>query len=213
MPSHPNWVTHMCREVGARPPPMVMVTVSDEVLNCRNRGGVQGVGVGGWRVESKIHKTGVAAVGLRTWPTKVRVRVCGMGGGALDQGVAPHNYSPHSTDTPTLNNHRGPYAKPDLVYGSTKGFVSYGGFTHVGFSLHTSVSPPTLYPSSLQLPLSPLSLPLPSRRSRAPASAVVLCQQHTALTSLMDGRMHWECAHAIFSITIVMLPAPSTRLT
>ena len=37
------------------------------------------------------------------------------------------------------------------------------------FSLRTSVSPPTLYPSSLQLPLSP------SRRSRVPASAVVLC--------------------------------------
>jgi hypothetical protein len=61
-----------------------------------------------------------------------------------------------------------------IVYGTTKGFVSYGGFTHVGFPLRTSVSPPTLYPSSLQLPLSPLSLPLPSRRSRVPASAVVL---------------------------------------
>jgi hypothetical protein len=61
-----------------------------------------------------------------------------------------------------------------IVYSSTKGFVSSGGFTHVGFPLRTSVSPPTLYPSSLQLPLSPLS-PLPSRRSRVPASAVVLC--------------------------------------
>jgi hypothetical protein len=29
-----------------------------------------------------------------------------------------------------------------IVYGSIKGFVSYGGFTHVGFL-------PTLYPSSL----------------------------------------------------------------
>ncbi len=44
-----------------------------------------------------------------------------------------------------------------IVYGSTKGFVSYGGFTHVGFPLRTSVSLPTHYPSSLQLPLSPLS--------------------------------------------------------
>jgi hypothetical protein len=40
-----------------------------------------------------------------------------------------------------------------IVCGSTKGFVYYGGFTHVG-------SPPTLYPSSLQLPLSSLSLSL-----------------------------------------------------
>jgi hypothetical protein len=65
-----------------------------------------------------------------------------------------------------------------IVHGSTKGFASYGGFTHVGFPLHMSVSPPTLYPSSLQLPLSPLSLslPLPSRRSPVPASAVVLCR-------------------------------------
>jgi hypothetical protein len=57
-----------------------------------------------------------------------------------------------------------------------KGFVSYGSFTHVGFPFRTSVSPPTLYLSSLQLPLSPLSLslPLPSRRSRVPASTVIL---------------------------------------
>jgi hypothetical protein len=41
-------------------------------------------------------------------------------------------------------------AVPCIVYGSAKGFVSYGGFTHVGFPLRTSVSPPTLYPSSLQ---------------------------------------------------------------
>jgi hypothetical protein len=63
-----------------------------------------------------------------------------------------------------------------IVYGSTKGFVSYGGFTHVGFPpSHASASPRTLYPSSLQLPLSLLSLPLPSRRSRVPASAVAHC--------------------------------------
>ncbi len=36
-----------------------------------------------------------------------------------------------------------------IVYGSTKGFVSYGGFTHIGFPLRMSVFPPTLYPSSL----------------------------------------------------------------
>ena len=86
------------------------------------------------------------------------VGVCGVGAGALYQGAAPHDYSPHSIDTPTLNNHREPYANP----------------------------------------------PPPSSRSS---------QQKTTLTSLMEGRMHWECAHAIFSITIVMLPAPSTRLT
>jgi hypothetical protein len=62
---------------------------------------------------------------------------------------------------------------PRIVYGSTKGFVSYGGFTHVGF------------PYARRFPLphfirlvsnyhSPLSLPLPSRRSRVPTSAVVL---------------------------------------
>ncbi len=55
-----------------------------------------------------------------------------------------------------------------IVYGSTKGFVSYGGFTHVGFPLRTSVSPPTLYPSSLQLPLSPLS---PSPVTTFPSSS------------------------------------------
>ena len=55
------------------------------------------------------------------------------------------------------------------VYGSTKGFVSYGGFTHVGFPLRTSVSPPTLYPSSLQLPLSPLS---PSPVTTFPSSSL-----------------------------------------
>ena len=56
-----------------------------------------------------------------------------------------------------------------IVYGSTKGFVSYGGFTHVGFPLRTSVSPPTLYPSSLQLPLSPLS---PSPVTTFPSSSL-----------------------------------------
>jgi hypothetical protein len=73
-----------------------------------------------------------------------------------------HNkwYTPHP---PTNNTH---VHTQRIVYGSTKGFVSYGGFTHVGFPLRTSASPPTLYPSSLQLPLSPLSLPLPSQRSR-----------------------------------------------
>ena len=42
-----------------------------------------------------------------------------------------------------------------------------------------------------------------------------LCGSHlgASLTCRSAGRMHWECAHAIFSITIVMLPAPSTRLT
>jgi hypothetical protein len=56
-----------------------------------------------------------------------------------------------------------------IVYGSTKGFVSYGGFTHVGFPLRTSVSPPTLCPSSLQLPLSPLS---PSPVTTFPSSSL-----------------------------------------
>ncbi len=59
-----------------------------------------------------------------------------------------------------------------IVYGSTKGFVSYGGFTHVGFPLRTSVSPPTLYPSSLQLPLSPLS---PSPVTTFPSSSSCTC--------------------------------------
>jgi hypothetical protein len=65
--------------------------------------------------------------------------------------------------------------------------VCCGGFRHVGFPLRTSVSPPTLYLSSLQLPLSPLS-PLPSRRSRVPASAVVLCHpaQPRTLTSTLS---------------------------
>ena len=56
-----------------------------------------------------------------------------------------------------------------IVYGSTKGFVSYGGFTHVRFPLRTSVSPPALYPSSLQLPLSPLS---PSPVTTFPSSSL-----------------------------------------
>ena len=50
-----------------------------------------------------------------------------------------------------------------------KGFVSYGGFTHVGFPVRKSVSPPTLYPSSLQLPLSPLS---PSPVTTFPSSSL-----------------------------------------
>ena len=55
------------------------------------------------------------------------------------------------------------------MYGST-GYVCYGG------CLFTSAFPPTRYPSSLQLPL-PLYRPLPSRRSRARASAIVLYRQ------------------------------------
>jgi hypothetical protein len=47
-----------------------------------------------------------------------------------------------------------------------------------GWRLHTRPFPLlTLYPSSLQLPLPPLSLPLPSRRCQVPASAVVHLQQ------------------------------------
>ena len=59
-----------------------------------------------------------------------------------------------------------------IVYGSTKGFASYGGFTHVGFPLRMSVSPPTLYQSSLQQPLSPLS-PSPVTTFPSSSSAVV----------------------------------------
>jgi hypothetical protein len=65
-----------------------------------------------------------------------------------------------------------------IVYGSTKGFVSYGGFTHVGFPLRTSVSPPTLYPSSIQLPLSPIS---PSPVTTFPSSSL-------SCSPLCDGR-------------------------
>ena len=76
-----------------------------------------------------------------------------------------------------------------IVYGSTKGFVSYGGFTHVGF------------PYARRFPLphfirlvsnyhSPLSLPLPSRRSRVPASAVVLlCCRAAVLHCLQVQRL------------------------
>ena len=75
-----------------------------------------------------------------------------------------------------------------IVYGSTKGFVSYGGFTHVGF------------PYARRFPLphfirlvsnyhSPLSLPLPSRRSRVPASAVVLTQSSlVTVITLVPGQ-------------------------
>jgi hypothetical protein len=39
-----------------------------------------------------------------------------------------------------------------ILYGSTKGFVSYGGFTHVGFPLRTSVSLPTLHLPAFPFP-------------------------------------------------------------
>jgi hypothetical protein len=61
-----------------------------------------------------------------------------------------------------------------IVYGSTKGFVSYGGFTHVGFPLRRFPLPHFIRLVSNHH--TPLSLPLPSRRSRVPDSAVVLCQ-------------------------------------
>jgi hypothetical protein len=58
-----------------------------------------------------------------------------------------------------------------IVYGRTKGFVSL----YVTVVSHTLVFP---YACRFPLPhfirLYPLSLPLPSRRSRVPASAVVL---------------------------------------
>jgi hypothetical protein len=60
-----------------------------------------------------------------------------------------------------------------ILYGSTKGFVSYGGFTHVGFPLRRFPLPHFIRLVSNYH--SPLSLPLPSRRSRVPASAAVLC--------------------------------------
>jgi hypothetical protein len=73
-----------------------------------------------------------------------------------------------------------------IVYGSTKGFVSYGCFSHVGFPLRTSVSPPTRYPSSLQLPLppppiSPLSLFSLSLSpvTTFPSSSLSCCPFHT----------------------------------
>jgi hypothetical protein len=55
--------------------------------------------------------------------------------------LRPHSCMPHS-----------------LLYGSTKGFVSYGVSHTSVFPSHTSVSPSTLYPSSHQLPPPPLSL-------------------------------------------------------
>jgi hypothetical protein len=57
-----------------------------------------------------------------------------------------------------------------IVYGSTKGFVSYGGITHAGFPF-THVGFPL--PHVIRLVSnyhSPLSLPLPSRRSRVSAN-------------------------------------------
>jgi hypothetical protein len=77
-----------------------------------------------------------------------------------------------------------------IVYGSTKGFVSYGGFTHVGLPLRASVSPPTLYPSSLQLPLSPLSsspvTTFPS--SSLSCSPLLFVQQTMGMPSLVGVR-------------------------
>jgi hypothetical protein len=87
--------------------------------------------------------------------------------------------------------------------------VSYGGFTHIGFPRRTSASPPTLYPSSLQLPLSPLS---PSPVTTFPSSSLscspLLCvhateieirrpspPNHTLTTTLAHTRIH-GCRYA-----------------
>ncbi len=99
-------------------------------------------------------------LGCRTWDRAPRPQ--SPWGDAHPCQTPDHAWAAH-----THTNHSA--IQKRIVYGSTKGFVSYGGFTLVGFPLRTSVSLPPLYPSSLQLPLSPLS---PSPVTTFPSSSL-----------------------------------------